>query len=139
MDLAIRGAVIVDGTGAPRFGGDIGVKDGRIVAIGADVARADEEIDAKGAVVAPGFIDCHTHYDAQICWDNMLSPELPCRVPRGHAHWYCVGAKGGDRPNPAKSCKCSHYRYIGHLTIQEQTHACRCPDRAQERSAHQIP
>ena len=76
MDLAIRGAVIVDGSGAPRFGGDIGVKDGRIVAIGLVPGRAAEEIDAGGAVVAPGFIDCHTHYDAQICWDNMLSPSV---------------------------------------------------------------
>ena len=76
MDLAIRNAVIVDGTGAPRFGGDLGVKDGRIAAIGADVGSAAEEIDARGAVLAPGFIDCHTHYDAQICWDNMLSPSV---------------------------------------------------------------
>lgn len=76
MDMAIRNATIVDGCGAPRFNGDIGVKDGRIAAIGAVAGSAREEIDAKGAVVAPGFIDCHTHYDAQICWDNMLAPSV---------------------------------------------------------------
>ena len=76
MDLAIRNATIVDGTGAPRFSGDIGVSQGRIVAIGEVAGSAAEEIDAQGAVVAPGFIDCHTHYDAQICWDNMLSPSV---------------------------------------------------------------
>ena len=76
MDLAIRNAAIIDGTGAPRFSGDIGVSQGRIVAIGEVAGSAAEEIDAQGAVVAPGFIDCHTHYDAQICWDNMLSPSV---------------------------------------------------------------
>ncbi len=76
MDLAIRNAVIVDGTGAPRFTGDIGVKDGRIAAIGKVDGKAAEEIDAGGAVVSPGFIDCHTHYDAQICWDEMLTPSV---------------------------------------------------------------
>jgi N-acyl-D-aspartate/D-glutamate deacylase len=72
MDLAIRNAVIIDGTGAPRFSGDIGVKGGRIAAIGTVAGRAAEEIDARGAVVAPGFIDCHT----QICWDEMLTPSV---------------------------------------------------------------
>lgn len=76
MDLAIRNATIVDGTGAARFSGDVGVADGRIVAVGKVEGKAKEEIDAGGAVVAPGFIDCHTHYDAQICWDDMLSPSV---------------------------------------------------------------
>lgn len=76
MDLAIRNATIVDGTGRDRYGGDIGVRDGRIVALGKVDGTAREEIDAGGAVVAPGFIDCHTHYDAQMCWDDMLSPSV---------------------------------------------------------------
>ena len=76
MDLAIRNTTIVDGTGAPRFSGDVGVSDGRIVALGKVGSRAKEEIDAHGAVLAPGFIDCHTHYDAQVCWDPMLTPSV---------------------------------------------------------------
>ena len=76
MDLAIRNATIVDGTGAARYSGDIGVENGLIVALGTVEGRAAEEIDAAGLVVAPGFIDCHTHYDAQICWDEMLSPSV---------------------------------------------------------------
>jgi len=76
MDLAIRNATIVDGTGAPRYSGDVGVEGGRIVALGTVEGRAREEIDAGGAVVSPGFIDCHTHYDAQICWDPMLTPSV---------------------------------------------------------------
>ncbi len=76
MDLAIRDAAIVDGSGAPRYSGDVGVQNGRIVALGKVDGRAKEEIDAHGAVVAPGFIDCHTHYDAQVCWDPMLTPSV---------------------------------------------------------------
>jgi N-acyl-D-aspartate/D-glutamate deacylase len=76
MDLAIRNATIIDGTGAPRYSGDLGVVGGRIVAIGKVDGKAKEEIDAGGAVLAPGFVDCHTHYDAQICWDPMLTPSV---------------------------------------------------------------
>jgi len=76
MDLVIRNATIVDGTGRDRYSGDIGVENGLIVAVGNVESKAKEEIDAGGAVAAPGFIDCHTHYDAQICWDEMLSPSV---------------------------------------------------------------
>ena len=76
MDLAIRNATVIDGTGAKRFKGDVGVNNGKIIAVGKVEGRAKEEIDAKGAVVAPGFIDCHTHYDAQVTWDDMLSPSV---------------------------------------------------------------
>ena len=76
MDLALRNATIIDGTGRDRFRGDVGVGDGRIIAVGAVDGRAKEEIDVAGAVVAPGFIDCHTHYDAQVAWDPMLSPSV---------------------------------------------------------------
>lgn len=75
-DLKITHAVIVDGTGAPRYSGEIAVKDGRIVAVGEAPGTARETIHAGGAVVSPGFIDCHTHYDAQVCWDPMLSPSV---------------------------------------------------------------
>ncbi|AVA14650.1 N-acyl-D-amino-acid deacylase family protein [Sphingopyxis sp. MG] len=73
-DLLIRGANIVDGTGAPAFPGNVGVKDGRIAYVGADEQEAATTIDANGRLLTPGFIDTHTHYDAQITWDPWLRP-----------------------------------------------------------------
>jgi N-acyl-D-aspartate/D-glutamate deacylase len=75
-DLKISGGTIIDGTGAARYKGDIGISNGKIVSVGKVDGRAREEIDAGGAVVSPGFIDCHTHYDAQVMWDPMLSPSV---------------------------------------------------------------
>ncbi len=73
-DIVIRGGRIVDGTGALPFTGDVGIKDGRIAEIGKIAGRGAEEIDAEGHVVSPGFIDLHTHLDAQIGWDPDLTP-----------------------------------------------------------------
>jgi len=73
-DLKIVGGTIVDGTGAPRFEGDVGVKDGKIVAVGDAPDAAEQTLDARGALVAPGFTDIHTHYDGQISWDEELAP-----------------------------------------------------------------
>jgi len=73
FDLRIDGGTIIDGTGAERFSGDVGIRDGQIVALGDVKGSAAETIDATGRIVSPGFVDIHTHYDAQILWDRMLT------------------------------------------------------------------
>jgi N-acyl-D-aspartate/D-glutamate deacylase len=73
VELAIRGGTVVDGTGAPARRADVGIRDGRVVAVEEQV-RGRDEIDAAGRIVTPGFIDIHTHYDAQVLWDPELSP-----------------------------------------------------------------
>ena len=75
FDLKIEGGTIVDGTGADRYRGDIGIRDGAIVAIGPKVeGDARRTIDATGRIVTPGFVDIHTHYDGQVTWDDLLEP-----------------------------------------------------------------
>lgn len=74
LDLKITGGTVVDGTGNERFLGDVGVKDGRIVEVGKVSSQAAREIDADGALVTPGFVDIHTHYDGQVSWDQDLAP-----------------------------------------------------------------
>ena len=73
-DLLIKNGTVIDGTGAPRRQADVAVMDGKIAEIGKIKDGASKTIDAAGCVVAPGFIDPHTHYDAQICWDPAISP-----------------------------------------------------------------
>ena len=72
-DLKIRDAVIIDGTGAPRYSGDIGVAGGKVVALGDAPDTASRTVNARGQVAAPGFVDIHTHYDAQLMWDPLLT------------------------------------------------------------------
>ncbi len=74
FDLVIRGGTVVDGTGAAPFEADVGVKDGRIACVGRIAASGAEEIDARGQIVTPGFVDIHTHYDGQATWDTRMQP-----------------------------------------------------------------
>ena len=74
LDLVLRNGSVVDGSGAAGFVGDIGIRDGRIAAIGTVAEEARTVIDASGRVISPGFVDAHTHYDAQVFWDPTLSP-----------------------------------------------------------------
>lgn len=73
-DTIIRGGTIVDGTGAPRYTGDVAIRDGLIAAVGTVHGSAEREIDATGLVVAPGWVDIHTHYDGQATWDAEMAP-----------------------------------------------------------------
>ncbi len=72
-DIKITGGTIIDGDKTPRYKGDVGIKDGKIIALGNAPGDADKIIDATGLIVCPGFVDCHTHYDAQIIWDKMMT------------------------------------------------------------------
>ncbi|MFC3078357.1 amidohydrolase family protein [Phenylobacterium terrae] len=73
-DLVIRGGTIVDGTGAPAFVGDIAIAADKILEVGAVAGRGRREIDARGLLVTPGWVDIHTHYDGQATWDPLLAP-----------------------------------------------------------------
>ena len=72
-DLVIRGGKIIDGTGNLAFSGDIAIDGEQIVDVG-KVGKGRREIDADGLLVTPGFVDIHTHYDAQVTWDPYLTP-----------------------------------------------------------------
>lgn len=78
LDLIIRNGLIVDGTGLPGYRGDVGIAGGKLVSVGRSLAHADAKriVDAAGKVVSPGFIDPHTHYDAQVCFDPYLFPAI---------------------------------------------------------------
>src|SRR5260370_29408704 len=72
-DLLIKNARIVDGTGAPAYSGALAVEGGKIAAVGNASVAAHREINGDGLVLAPGFVDIHTHYDAPISWDRPLT------------------------------------------------------------------
>ena len=73
-DLVIRAGTVVDGTGAPPRTADVAIDGDRIVEVGRVGERGREEVDADGALVAPGWVDIHTHYDGQATWDPELQP-----------------------------------------------------------------
>ena len=92
-DLVIRGGMVIDGTGAPGFVADVAVEGGKITAIGAGV-DGNRRLDAEGCVVAPGFVDLHTHYDAQLFWDPALTPSHSFRTSSGSSA-SCSGRSPG--------------------------------------------
>ena len=73
-DLVIRGGTVADGKGGELFEADVAISGGRITEVGKVAAKGKEEIDAKGKLVAPGFVDVHTHYDGQVTWSQDITP-----------------------------------------------------------------
>lgn len=102
FDIIIRNGRIVDGSGIAAFRGDLGIADGRIRHVGGHIAAAaTHEIDAGGRVVAPGFIDPHTHFDAQLLWDGQARPALEhgvTTVVHGNCSLSLAPLKAADRP-----------------------------------------
>jgi N-acyl-D-aspartate/D-glutamate deacylase len=100
FDVIVKGGRVVDGSGQPAFQGDVAVKDGRIAAVGDIRDEARQVIDATGRVVAPGFIDPHTHFDVQLLWDGAAKPALEhgvtCVVP-GNCSLSLAPLKAQDR------------------------------------------
>src|SRR6188768_2547791 len=76
LDWLFESATVVDGTGKAPFTADVGVRDGRIVAVGRVTEAARERVKADGAWLTPGFVDIHTHYDGQASWDETFSPSI---------------------------------------------------------------
>jgi N-acyl-D-amino-acid deacylase len=74
LDVVIKGGTVVDGSGGPPVPADVGVRNGRIVALGDVTGQARQVVDADGALVTPGWVDVHTHYDGQVTWDDVLEP-----------------------------------------------------------------
>ncbi|HEY2750226.1 N-acyl-D-amino-acid deacylase family protein [Phenylobacterium sp.] len=100
LTIAIRNAIIIDGTGAPPRPGEVGISGDRIVSVGRIEGSAEREIDARGQVVAPGFIDIHTHYDPQLCWDRNATPTPEHGVTSlvmGNCSISLAPVRGGDR------------------------------------------
>src|ERR1039457_3379370 len=80
-DLVIRGGSIADGLGGELFEADVAISDGRITEVGRVAGKGTEEIDARGKLVAPGFVDLHTHYDGQVTWSQDITPSSQNGAP----------------------------------------------------------
>ena len=106
FDVVFSAARVIDGLGNPAVTADIAVKDGRIAEIGRISAPARETVDADGLVLAPGFIDTHTHYDAQITWDPYATPSLglgATTVVMGNCGFGIAPCRAGDRDTAARN------------------------------------
>ncbi len=100
-DLVIRGGTVVDGKGGKPYEADVAVDGGMIAYVGPDAGPGKEEIDAKGLLVTPGFVDLHTHYDAQVMWDPILAPSAwhgVTTVVMGNCAVGFAPARAADRP-----------------------------------------
>jgi N-acyl-D-amino-acid deacylase len=101
FDVIVRNGLVVDGSGQAGFAGDVAILDGKIAAVGSVEGAARREIDAAGRVVAPGFIDPHTHFDVQLLWDGAARPALEhgvtCIVP-GNCSLSLAPLRAADRP-----------------------------------------
>jgi predicted amidohydrolase YtcJ len=97
FDLVVRGATVVDGTGRPPMTADVGVSGDRIAAIGQVDESSRRTIDAHGLVVCPGFIDLHTHYDAQLLWDHGQPLGSPRRHHRARGKLWVLHRAAGTR------------------------------------------
>jgi len=100
-DIVIRNGLVIDGEGGPGRDADVAITGGRIIAVGQALSRGRREIDAAGKVVAPGFIDPHTHFDAQLLWDGLAQPVLEhgvtCVIP-GNCSLSLAPLRAADRP-----------------------------------------
>ena len=100
-DTLIKSATIVDGTGQAGFTGDVAISDGQITEVGKVAGAAKETINADGALLAPGWVDVHTHYDGQVTWDDEIDPSFSHGVTSVVMGNCGVGfapvAKGGER------------------------------------------
>src|SRR3979411_2566076 len=99
-DLVIDNASIIDGLGNPALNASLAVKDGRIAAIGTGLGPAPRRVDAGGLVLAPGIVDIHTHYDAQLTWDPFATPSTALGVTTvviGNCGFTIAPRRPGDR------------------------------------------